>query len=328
MPTRFLKTLTDATRATQAGNPTEATRIIQQALSSTANQPATMPDAVQPSNKTKPMLTQTYTNDAGIRSYRLFLPSTTGDSVRGLVLMLHGCSQDADDFALGTAMNRHAEAHGLIVAYPCQTTADNAHGCWNWFEPANQQRGTGEPAILAGIAQEIAADHGVPKGTIFAAGLSAGGAMSALLGATYPDVFAAIGVHSGLAAGAANTVTAAFAAMQGHGGEARLAQDASAAAPRVMIIHGTADTTVSPVNGIHIFAAAEAAHPLARRMVETASNGHTAIVRLEMPDGAIVAEHREVTGLAHAWSGGTSEGSFTAPDAPDASAAFVEFFLK
>ena len=273
------------------------------------------------------MLTRSYACNAGSRDYRRFLPSCAADGVRGLVIMLHGCSQDADDFARGTAMNDHAETNGLIVAYPCQTIAHNAHGCWNWFEPVNQQRGTGEPAILAGLARDVAATHSVPDGAVYVAGLSAGGAMSAVLGATYPDVFSAIGVHSGLAAGSANTVAAAFGAMKGHGGEGTLMQDASDAAPRVMIIHGSSDATVSPVNGAHVLSAAEAAHPLARRVVATDPDHHIAVVRLEMPDGTVVAEHREVTGLAHAWSGGNVAGSFTAPDAPDASAAFVEFFM-
>lgn len=346
MPDDFLRTMKQATRATRAGNPTQATRLIQEALRGRGDAaPAeadydgvTIEGRVVQDNDSKgrstqrgatgaSMLTRSFYCKAGARDYRLFLPSTAPDGVRGLVMMLHGCSQNADDFARGTAMNDHAEKHGLIVAYPCQTTEYNAHGCWNWFEPGNQMRGAGEPAILAGIAQEIAATHGVPEGAVFVAGLSAGGAMAAVLGATYPDVFSAIGVHSGLAAGAANTVTAAFGAMQGKGGRATLVQDASGAAPRVMVIHGTADSTVSPVNGAHVLAAAGVAHPLARRVVATEPDGRTTIVRLEMPDGTVVAEHREVTGLAHAWSGGDAAGSFTAPAAPDASAAMVAFFL-
>ena len=351
MTTRFMKTMTEATRLTQNGDTAEATRLIREALSGTPGgdggtvaapfdgvtiEGRAMPDLdpkARPADarrKTAPMLTQTYASDAGSRDYRLFLPSGAAEGgVKGLILMLHGCSQDADDFARGTAMNRHGEKHGLAVAYACQTSAHNAHGCWNWFDPSNQRRGEGEPAILAGMARDIARTHAIPEDRIFVAGLSAGGAMAAVLGATYPDVFNAVGVHSGLAAGAADTVMAAFAVMAGRGRRTEgIRQDDSAPAPRVMVIHGTSDSTVAPVNGSRVMEAAEKAHPLARRLAKTHPDGRTAVVRLEMPDGTVVAEHREVTGLAHAWSGGDRSGSFTAPDAPDASAAMVAFFLN
>ncbi len=114
--------------------------------------------------------------------------------------MLHGCTQNPEDFAAGTRMNALAEAHGLLVAWPRQTAMHNANACWNWFRPEDQARGAGEPAILAGLAAEIVRDHAVPAGQVFVAGLSAGGAMAAVLAETYPDVFAAAGVHSGLRA--------------------------------------------------------------------------------------------------------------------------------
>ena len=151
----------------------------------------------------------------GARDYRLYLPADTGAPLRGLVLMLHGCKQNPDDFAAGTGMNALAERHGLAIAYPGQTAAENPAACWNWFRPGDQHRGAGEPAILAGLARSLAAELGIPPDRIFAAGLSAGGAMAAVLGAAYPEVFSAVGIHSGLPAGAANDVLSAFAAMRG-----------------------------------------------------------------------------------------------------------------
>ena len=153
---------------------------------------------------------------AGTRRYRLYLPaSLAGKPPRGLLMMLHGCGQTAEDFAVGTAMNRQAEARRLIVVYPEQTRCDNPATCWNWFRPGDQRRDSGEPAILAGLARHLQAEHGVPDGATFVAGLSAGGSMAAVLGATYPDVFAAVGVHSAVPQGRATDAFSAIAAMRG-----------------------------------------------------------------------------------------------------------------
>ena len=183
---------------------------------------------------------------AGTRRYRLFVPSCPAAELRGLVVMLHGCTQGPDDFAAGTGMNGHAEAARLLVAYPEQPQSANASACWNWFDPAHQSRDAGEPAVLSDLARSLAAEFALPEGRVFVAGLSAGGAMAAVLAETCGDVFAAAGIHSGLPAGAARDVVSAFAAMRGQGVAARPGR--AGAAARTIVFHGTADRTVSPAN--------------------------------------------------------------------------------
>ena len=190
---------------------------------------------------------------AGSRRYRLYRPASLGARApRGLVLMLHGCTQTPEDFARGTRMNRLAEAHRLVVVYPEQTRAHNMKACWNWFRPGDQERDAGEPAILAGLARAVAAEHGVPEGRVFVAGLSAGGAMAAVLGAAYPDVFAAVGVHSGVPTGTANDVLSALAVMRGEAGPGAGPQGLLVP---LIVFHGDADTVVHPMNGERLAAA-------------------------------------------------------------------------
>lgn len=347
MKSPFLDAMRRATDATRGGDLADATRAIQEALSGKPPQDTkttddgfdgvTIEGAVEPAANagpqsatppsTTPMLSQTYRGAAGTRDYRLFVPPQAPDGVRGLVVMLHGCTQNPDDFARGTAMNDIAAREGLIVVYPGQTSAHNANSCWNWFEPANQQRGAGEPAILAGLAQDVAQTHNVPEGAIFAAGLSAGGAMAAILGAGYPDVFSAIGVHSGLPAGAARDVGSAFAAMSGHGSDIAPPVDAKGGLARAMVVHGHRDKTVVPANGVRLFESMTAAFPQATLHREPAIERGLTRLRLVQPDGTTVAEHWEIAGLGHAWSGGSGAGTFTSPRKPNASEGFVRFFL-
>jgi len=338
-----------ATKATQSGNPLDATRVIQQALSGNPSpEPApsddfdgvtidgTVEGTVEKEAGARqadgpvdiaPMLSQSYSGPAGARDYRLFLPPTAPDGVRGLILMLHGCTQGPDDFARGTAMNAIAAREGLAVAYPGQTSAHNANGCWNWFEPSHQRNGAGEPAILAGLAQDVAATHGVPQGAIYAAGLSAGGAMAAILGGAYPEVFAAVGVHSGLPAGSARDVGSAFAAMSGGAGERATTPFSGKAHARMMVVHGARDRTVVPDNGRQLFDAMSAAFPDARPEAQPEDAQGATRTRLVRPDGTVVAERWNIAALGHAWSGGDPSGSYTAPRKPDASEGFVQFFL-
>lgn len=259
----------------------------------------------------------------GSRDYRLYVPSALPDGPQGLILMLHGCTQNPDDFAAGTAMNAHAERHGLVVAYPAQTRSDNAQSCWNWFRPADQMRDRGEPAILAAIARTLADEFRIPADRIFVAGLSAGGAMAAILGQTYPDLFSATAIHSGLAAGSATDVVSAFAAMRGDA-----ATPARSNRPvRTITFHGSADSTVHPANSAQIMALARqtAEEPL----VTTGTANGRAFTRSQTfaPDGAVQTEHWEIAGTGHAWSGGSPAGSYTDPAGPNASALAVGFFL-
>jgi poly(hydroxyalkanoate) depolymerase family esterase len=257
-------------------------------------------------------LAATHSGPAGAREYRLYIPAALPEGgPRGLVVMLHGCKQNPEDFALGTTMNAQAEIHGLLVAYPRQTGSHNASNCWNWFRPGDQIAGRGEPGILAGMAREIATSHAVPQGRVFIAGLSAGGAMAAVAGSTHPETFAAIGVHSGLPAGAAHDVISAFAAMRGD------AATPAAPLPRAIVFHGAADRTVHPRNGARVF---EAAREGATPRTDSGPGWTRASTG--------TAEHWRIERLGHAWSGGDPRGSFTEASGPDASAEMVRFFLQ
>lgn len=241
------------------------------------------------------------------RSVRLFTPSEREGGIRGLVLMLHGCTQSPEDFALGTRMDLAAEAKGFAVAYPAQTGTHNMQSCWNWFRPEDQGAQGGEPAILAAIARDLSAELDV-AGRVFAAGLSAGGAMAAVLAETHPEVFAAVGIHSGLPAGAAQDLPSAFAAMRGERPGRALARPA-------IVFHGTADTTVSPRNARAL---------LPGDGVETRhGDGPRAWTRLTTAAGS---ELWLVEGAGHAWSGGDAGGSYADAAGPDASAEMLRFF--
>ena len=276
-------------------------------------------------------LWRTYAGPAGRREYRLYVPAARQRS--GLLIMLHGCTQDPDDFALGTDMNRLAEAHGLVVAYPQQTRRANVAACWNWFDPAHQRRGAGEPAIIAGLTLALREEFAVGAGRVFVAGLSAGGAMAAVLAATYPELYAAAGIHSGLAYGAASDVMSALGAMKdGRGARAASAPtQAGAGAPRLIVFHGTADATVAPSNADAILADFEAALPKTRRHTERvvgAGQRHGYVVHRVEHAGDPVGEFWTIEGMSHAWSGGSSAGTYTDPAGPDASAEMVRFFLR
>jgi poly(hydroxyalkanoate) depolymerase family esterase len=269
--------------------------------------------------------------DAGTMQYKLFVPA--GIAPRApLIVMLHGCTQSPDDFARGTRMNVLAQEHGYVVAYPAQPQSRNPQKCWNWFRSADQQRGSGEPAVIAALTRSLVQKHALDARRVYAAGLSAGGAMAAVLGATYPDVYAAIGVHSGLPFGAARDLPSAFAAMKQGGGTERVVEPVPA-----IVFHGDRDITVDPCNGAAVIeqfmgdhAAAhdqrpEVAQPTIERGSIPGGRQYTrTLYRNE--EGFVVAEHWEVHGAGHAWFGGDPSGTYTDPSGPDASEHMLRFF--
>lgn len=269
--------------------------------------------------------TRQFTSALGARDYRLFVPSGIADGAKGLIVMLHGCTQDPDDFARGTDMNSHAEREGLIVVYPHQTRAQNPQGCWNWFRPQDQRAEAGEAALLAALTRTVAAEFGVPTDSIFAAGLSAGGAMAATLAATQPGVFAAVGIHSGLPHGIAHDIPSAFGAMRGQGGRST---PVAQGAVRMIVFHGTSDATVHPSNAEKLVEAAGPSLRASKRQDKGSAGGRSYRRDLvEADDGTPLIEAWRVDGAGHAWSGGRSEGSYTDRAGPDASAEMVRFFL-
>ena len=287
----------------------------------------------------------TYTGSAGTRRYKLFLPSAYRGQPLPLVVMLHGCTQTPDDFATGTRMNTLAEERACFVVYPAQPQTANMSKCWNWFQASNQRRDQGEPAIIAGLIRELLLTYGLDHERVYVGGLSAGGAMAVILGRAYPELFAAIGVHSGLPYAAAHDLPSAFAAMhQRDPSGPSIAHRENPQAWRggipTIVFHGDRDTTVHPCNGEKVasqsagasaFSAGDGSSAAATE--ETCAGGtpdaHSYTRRLfKDVGGKVVGEHWLVHGAAHAWFGGDPRGSYTDPKGPDASSEMMRFFLE
>jgi poly(hydroxyalkanoate) depolymerase family esterase len=272
-----------------------------------------------------------FANEAGSRDYKLYVPSSFAGQPAPLVMMLHGCKQSPDDFAAGTGMNLLAEEFGFLVAYPAQPKSSNPSKCWNWFRPGDQRRGQGEPALIAGIALQIAKDYPIARSQIYVAGLSAGGAAAAIMGIAYPDIFAAVGVHSGLACGAASDIPSAFSAMRQGDSRANSHRPTDSSRPvPTIVFHGDRDTTVSPVNGDQVIAQAKAGADLTRAVERGQSHDgikYTCVIEKDQ-GGRTVLEHWTLHGCGHAWSGGSTDGSYTEPHGPDASREMIRFFLQ
>lgn len=279
-----------------------------------------------------------FTCDAGSMHYKLFIPAAVGAAAPPLIVMLHGCTQSPDDFARGTRMNTLAQEYGYVVAYPAQAKSKNASKCWNWFRSRDQQRGQGEPAILAALTRHLVKAHGLEERRVYVAGLSAGGAMAAVLASTYPDVYAAIGVHSGLPFGAAHDLPSAFAAMkQGAGKSTPDVPSARMEPVPVIVFHGDRDMTVDACNGAAVIEQCmRTAGPMSevepqatRATVERGSvPGGCSYTRTIFTNtaGTVVAEQWLVHGAGHAWFGGDVSGSYTDPSGPDASELMLRFF--
>ncbi|SFE18896.1 PHB depolymerase family esterase [Methylobacterium sp. 13MFTsu3.1M2] len=269
---------------------------------------------------------RTFTGAAGTRNYKVYVPSGYTGQALPVVVMLHGCTQNPDDFAAGTRMNAVAEARSVLVVYPEQPRSANMQRCWNWYEPGDQQREGGEPALIAGIVRQVIAEFSADDRRVYAAGLSAGGAAAAILAMTYPDLFAAIGVHSGLACGSARDVPSAFAAMKGDGARATGQRHAVP----LIVFHGDRDRTVHAANGDRV-AAQGPSDPELRTAVTRGRTpdgvDYTRTVRSDASGRAIV-EQWVLHGAGHAWSGGSLAGSFTDPRGPDASQEMIRFFLE
>lgn len=272
--------------------------------------------------------------------YRLYLPAgpSTGAATAGaampLVVLLHGCKQDALDFSKGTGMNVLADQQQFAVLYPQQIAKANAGSCWNWFETEHQSR-SGEPGMIAALVKKmLEADHDglrIDANRVYIAGLSAGGAMATITAGLYPELFAAVGVHSGLPAGSANSMIGAFSAMR----RGSSAGEPAANAIPTIVFHGAQDQTVHPDNGEHISASALAAlkkSGVAFEKTETkvSSKGDKPAHRVVYQDasGKPLVEHWQVSNGGHAWFGGASAGSYTDPQAPSASQAMVAFFMQ
>jgi len=274
--------------------------------------------------------TRTYHSNAGSLSYKLYVPAQCPADDVALIVMLHGCTQEPDDFARGTGMNALADEFGFIVAYPHQPRTANPQGCWNWFDDRHQHRDAGEPLLLAGLAQDLAREFRIGGDRIFAAGLSAGGAMADVLASTYPDVFAAVGIHSGLPAGAAKTMLSALTAMKGVSARAPQSEGAKHPVVRKIIFHGDADKTVNVANGQKIFSRARSRRcNVVEVSADTTVNGRKVTrTSMDRPDGTSLADYWVVHGSGHAWTGGQQGGSFVETAGPDASREMVRFFLQ
>jgi poly(hydroxyalkanoate) depolymerase family esterase len=262
------------------------------------------------------------------RRYKLFVPGGAEPPV-GLLVMLHGCSQNPDDFALGTRMNAVAAEHNVLVAYPEQIRSANVSLCWNWFDSAHQRSGSGEPGLIAAITRAIMAEHAIPPGRVFVAGLSAGGAMAAVMAHAESDLFGAVGIHSGLPYLAASDVPSAFAAMRGDAPAEVVAGRAVFPGVPAIIFHGDADRTVH-VSNADAMVARLSDPALAVTVEHGASADGKAYVRTIAgnPEGVTRFESWRLAGAGHAWSGGSRAGSYADPSGPDASREMMRFFLE
>lgn len=362
----FQQLMNQATQLTQAGDLTAATAAIQTALRGVAPVSAAesttaarqsdpnvidvearvIADTADPAQRrsvapeatvdtpvresTRPdehVINGTFRNAAGQRNFKLYVPPNPAKAPLPLVVMLHGCTQDADDFAAGTEMNSAARNHGFYVLYPDQSPKANPQKCWNWFKHNHQQRGRGESSILADMTREVMKSHPIDAQRVYVAGLSAGGAMAAILAQAHPELYAAVGVHSGLAPGAAKDLPSALAAMKGTGDHASVRNGNGVPA---IVFHGDRDPTVASKNAHHVVAASagSSARVESVRVSGPGSQRSSTKHTYRNAAGDIIAEYWEIHGAGHAWAGGSASGSYTDQTGPDATAEMVRFFFE
>lgn len=356
MANEVLDELLQATALTRTGRLMEATRVIQRALAGgaaprTSRNPADVgpaaddvvvegqwsevPAPIAPPSGARPMgewIEGVHSSAVGDRRYRLYVPSRHAGQSLPLVVMLHGCTQTPDDFAAGTQMNAVAEDRNCFVLYPAQPNSANHARCWNWFERDNQVRDKGEPAILSGMTRQIVAHWGIDSRKVYVAGMSAGGAMAAIMGAVYPDQYAAVGIHSGLACGSAHDLPSALAAMKGMPAFARSAGGSEASPIPTIVFHGDQDRTVHPRNGADVIA--RSAHrdggdggSVSTERGTASGRSFTRTLHRDAA-GRVLLEHWVVHGGGHMWFGGSSAGSYSDPRGPDAAREMLRFFLQ
>lgn len=357
MHPEFKQLMSQATRLTQSGNLAAATAAIQAALRGGAppvyarqNESVIIDveareipksdrasrtahkyfyDFVTPARKpTAPddtFVTGSFRNSAGQRDYKLYVPKNPDKQALPLIVMLHGCTQNADDFAAGTAMNNAALERGFYVLYPNQSLKASPQKCWSWFKHNHQQSGRGEPEILAGMTRDVMARYGIDSQRVYVAGLSAGGAMAAILASTYPDLYAAAGVHSGLAPGVASDLPSALSAMKDPSTHS-FAQ-AGSGVPTI-VFHGDNDIIVHPANAQRVIAACVGSSPRVEtvRVPGVSNKRHSTKHIYRNSAGNIIAERWEIHGAGHAWAGGSQIGSYTDGSGPDATAEMLRFF--
>jgi poly(hydroxyalkanoate) depolymerase family esterase len=296
----------------------------------TKNAPVRTSDVVPEGGK---FIEASYSNAAGSRSYKIYIPSRYQGHALPLIVMLHGGTQTPDDFAAGTRMNLIAEEQTCLVAYPTQPFHANPAKCWNWFRAKDQRRGRGEPSLIAGITQQISRDYSIDPGRVYVAGLSAGAAAAAVMGATYPDVYAAVGIHSGLACGAADDLISAFAAMrQGAcpSGESPTGFENQAPFVPTIVFHGDRDHIVHPRNADHVTACSLRGSTWQKQEYQGRVPDGLAYTRTIHADagGRAMLEQWCIHGAGHAWSGGSPAGSYTEPRGPDATREMLRFFCE
>ena len=335
-----LARLYEATRLTRQGRLAEASALLQPGSRGGAHLPgmqalfSRLPGVGRkPAQVARPapalpgrFLDLAYANAAGERTFKLYVPSRYTSPGVPLIVMLHGGTQSADDFAAGTRMNELGERHGFLVAYPEQSRKANPMGYWNWFQPKDQQRGRGEASLIAGLTMQIVDAYAIDARRVYVAGFSAGGAMAAVMATAYPDVYAAAGVHSGLAAGAAHDIPSAFAAM------AEGAPTGARMPVPLIVFHGDGDETVDHVNADGLVRAVLPDARDRQRLVTTrgqGAGGHAYTRRVYADrDGTPRVEHWTIHGAGHAWSGGSPHGTYTDPRGPDASTELARFFAQ